>query len=144
MSPSIQGPTGSHGSARRVLIMALVVFVTMGAVSCSWFGEHSRLAMQTFNEYYGTEGQRLDDCAVCHTSGRSLNEYGKALRVAIPVTDSDLEDDLVRLLREALASIEGQDSDGDGFANGVEIRSGTFPGDGADMPSGNETTQMLR
>ena len=52
----------SYKSAKWLLRVALAVAVASGVVSCGWFGEHSRLAMQTFNEYYETEGQRLDDC----------------------------------------------------------------------------------
>ena len=40
----------------------------------------------------------------------------------------------MQLLNAALAAVEDLDSDGDGFANGIEIRSGTFPGDNGDLP----------
>ena len=134
MSTSTGDRTGSRHSTRWVGVMVLAVFVTLGTVSCSWFGEHPRLATRTFNEYYGTEGQELDDCAVSHSSGRSLNEYGKAVRAAIPDGDGGTDDDVAQLLR-AFAAVEGLDSDGDGFTNGVEIHAGAFPGDGGDRPS---------
>ncbi|MDA1280143.1 MAG: hypothetical protein O3B95_08925 [Chloroflexi bacterium] len=76
----------------------------------------------------------MDDCAVCHTTGRSLNEYGKAVRTAIPDGDPTSDDQRIRLFIDALVIADGFDSDGDGFSNGVEIDFGSFPGDSEDAP----------
>ena len=110
-------------------------FVVLVTLSCGWFGQHSRLAMTTFNETYGTHDSRLDDCSVCHTTGRSLNRYGQAVMDAIPVNeDPKTDDERARLLREAMAAVENEDSDGDGYSNALEIDDRSFPGDEADVP----------
>ena len=132
MNPSILNPHMKVTTGVDPISVFTTVFLSVA--SCSLFGEHPRLAMRTFNAYYGTEDQRLDDCATCHTSGRSLNKYGVAVRAAITNVDASIEDEQVRLLNAALAAVEELDSDGDGFTNIVEINSGTFPGDESDLP----------
>ena len=111
-----------RASERTLVLISFAILATLGMISCAWFGDHSRLAMVTFNEAYATEGLRLDDCAVCHSSGRSLNAYGKAVRAAIPDGAEGTADDVDQLLR-AFAATEDVDSDGDGFTNAFEIRS---------------------
>ena len=60
-------------------------------------------------------------CAVCHTKGKELNAYGKDLEKAL--------DGAKKLTPEALAKVEGLDSDKDGVKNGDEIKKGTLPGE---------------
>ncbi len=72
-------------------------------------------------EYPNIGGTRLDDCALCHDGGGSdLNSYGAAFDGA----------------GQSFSAIEGQDSDGDGASNIVEINALTFPGDASDTPGG--------
>ena len=117
------------------MLPALGVLVALAAVSCSWFGEHPRLAMRAFNDQYGTQDLRLDDCAVCHASRRSLNEYGSAVRAVVNGVIPESDNEAEQLIRAALVAIEEIDSDGDGVPNGIEIGAGTFPGDTDDVPA---------
>jgi hypothetical protein len=75
---------------------------------------------QFTSTYPGTAGTKLDSCSTCHTtaSGGPLNPYGAAVGAA----------------NFNYASIEGQDSDNDGFINIDEINAITFPGDATDFP----------
>lgn len=120
-------------SVALVLAFSLCALV---AASCGLIGGHSRLAMTTFNEVYETDGTRLDDCRVCHSQGRALNSYGKGVRNAIPPDAKPRTDDERALwFRDALAAIACDDSDGDGYENGVEIHVRTFPGNEKDAPT---------
>jgi hypothetical protein len=78
--------------------------------------------MSQFNARYDTRGAKLDSCLTCHTSqsggAANMNPYG---------VDFGKSHDF--------ASIEGLDSDGDGFSNIDEIKADTFPGDKDDNPN---------
>ena len=119
---------------RKTAVAAGVTAVAgVFAIAAVWYGllsPHPRLAMTTFNDVYGTEDSRLDNCAVCHTHGRALNSYGQAVRRAIPLdAEPGTDDERIELLRAALRAVEAEDSDGDGSTNLVEIEGRTFPGD---------------
>ncbi len=109
------------------------------------------------NAYRATVGTRLDDCQTCHRGGEftaggrkltknscdychliihpasgfeekqptayaeTLNPYGAAYRDA-------------GRSKQALLDVDGQDSDGDGAANGVEIADLKYPGDPTSKP----------
>jgi len=80
----------------------------------------------SFNEHYNTTDTRVDSCVVCHGSNAGyLNPYGAAYR--------NSNDDF--------ASIETQDSDGDGFSNLEEINALTFPGNPGDYPGNTSAIQ---
>jgi hypothetical protein len=102
--------------------------------------------------YPGAAGTKLDTCTLCHSGGTesirgknttfgscqwchyrygydgkgdksaTLNTYGREYRAA-------------GRSMAALKSIEGRDSDGDGYSNIDEIRSIRYPGDAKDDPS---------
>jgi hypothetical protein len=102
--------------------------------------------------YPGAAGTKLDTCTLCHSGGTdsirgknttfgscqwchyrygydgkgdknaTLNTYGREYRAA-------------GRSMAALTSIEGRDSDGDGYSNIDEIRSIRYPGDAKDDPS---------
>lgn len=75
------------------------------------------------SRYPALAGSRIDSCSLCHTSSiPSLNSYGAAYKAA------------GRSLA-ALAAIENQDSDRDGFTNLAEISAFFFPGDPNDRPA---------
>ncbi len=66
-------------------------------------------------------GTDLDSCTLCHTSGSTLNSFGRAY----------LNNGRSRA---AAVAIQNQDSDGDGFTNLAEINALTFPGDSSSVP----------
>ena len=74
--------------------------------------------LDQFNSRYGTSTTALNTCSVCHAAIPNLNAYGNDF-----VAGSDF------------VSIEGLDSDGDGFNNLDEINARTSPGDAASVPS---------
>jgi len=80
---------------------------------------------------------RQPSCTYCHIAPPQRNAYGTALSqqlaVGMPRPLSDA--DFAAALPSALAAIEGQDADGDGASNLVEIQQGTLPGDPNSKPS---------
>jgi hypothetical protein len=78
--------------------------------------------LSEFNARYKTSGSHLDTCSTCHASSspsaENLNPYGADFAGA----------------NHDFGTIEGKDSDGDGFSNIDEIKAGTFPGDPDENP----------
>lgn len=76
-------------------------------------------------------------CTTCHEAPPALNRFGGAISGALlPGEARPLHDEtFVSGLGEALQAVEGQDSDGDGFANLVELEEGTSPADPASAPA---------
>ncbi len=74
-------------------------------------------------------------CAVCHsnTSPPAWNSYGDAVKAALSGQNIS-EAQFLTELPEALASVEGLDSDGDDFDNLDEILGGSRPGDSMSTP----------
>ncbi|MBI4785939.1 MAG: DNRLRE domain-containing protein [Chloroflexi bacterium] len=76
--------------------------------------------------YPNAKGSKLDNCNTCHVSGSTtLNPYGSAYKQS----------------GHNFATIEGQDSDGDGVSNLTEINALTFPGDKNDKPAASTPTR---
>jgi PGF-CTERM protein len=100
-----------------VAVILLVIIMLLGSPIVS-----ARPAyLDAFNQQYDTEGTKLDACITCHinpSGGGTRNPYG----IAYAASGRDF------------ASIEGLDSDGDGFTNLEEINALTFPGDPVDYP----------
>ncbi|MDR9449771.1 MAG: hypothetical protein RI637_01025 [Acidimicrobiia bacterium] len=96
----------------------LVVAVGVIAISTSASAKDSILTSFTSN-YPATAGSALDSCSTCHTSVPALNAYGSALQAA----------------GLNFRTIEGLDSDGDGFTNLQEIRALTNPGVASSRPT---------
>jgi len=69
-------------------------------------------------------------CSNCHTSPPEHNAFGKRLKAAMQEKHSKT------LTPEILASLEGDDSDGDGWTNGDEAKAGFNPGDPKSHASG--------
>jgi len=80
----------------------------------------------------------LPDCTLCHTNPPIHNAYGAAVSAALlpgeprPLTVAAY----TAGLPDALAAVENDDSDGDGYSNLEEIAAGSFPGDPASNPGG--------
>jgi len=97
-----------------VALLATTAFIV--AVAESGF-------LSTFNNLYGTSGTLLDDCDTCHIQGqpfKNRNPYGVDVKTKLDQGSN---------IMEALQAIEGDDSDGDGDTNIVEITARTLPGD---------------
>ena len=112
--------------------------------------------------YPSAKSTKLDDCALCHTGGtigkntygswdychqtyglqaphgdirKTLNPYGLDYLTAgghpaNPASDAARD----QADQAAVKAIDGRDSDGDGYLNGVEIQALTYPGNKADYP----------
>jgi len=125
------------------IILAFVVAAVGGIGGVLYFGvffsPHPQVALDTFNNVYGTAGTRLDTCNTCHTIGRSTNLFGTHLksefsRMMSPRGENLTEEQSLEAFRAALRGTEEFDSDNDGYSNIAEIRARTFPGDPADRP----------
>jgi hypothetical protein len=93
-------------------------------------------------------GTRLDDCQTCHAGkieggdlvGSSCDNCHDLLLGATGHSSLETLNGFGRdyldagRSREAVKSIEGRDSDGDGFSNGVELSDGRYPGSGLSLP----------
>ena len=127
-----------------ILVIALAA---IGAISATLylgvFSPHPQIALDTFNDVYGTSGTRLDTCSTCHTTGRSTNPYGTDLKtkfslMTIPEEGNLTEEQTLDAFRTALRDIEELDSDNDRHSNIEEIRARTFPGDPEDHSATNQ------
>ena len=127
-------------SVKRPVYIAGVVVLLVAATGIlgaayflGIFDRHSRLALDTFNRVYSTEGSRLDTCETCHISRKVTNAYGYDLKAAFEgkkLTAAEAMEQLQAMIK----TIEELDSDGDGFSNIEEVTARTFPGDPDDHP----------
>ena len=126
--------------------------------SRSYQGHASDADINNFvTAYQHTVGTRLDDCQTCHTGGEVTDDDDDTVYanpcdychyVIHPPTDwTGLPTDFAQTLNphgtayagggrnvEALQSIAGADSDGDGFSNSDEIDELRYPGDSNSRP----------
>ena len=58
-----------------VTAILVIALAAIGAISATLylgvFSPHPQIALDTFNDVYGTSGTRLEICSTCHTTGRS-------------------------------------------------------------------------
>src|SRR3989304_4617895 len=63
-------------------LFALLVLLLGAVLALGWFTASQTLGFSSykraFNDGYGTEGSRLDDCPPCHNPDNSLNDYGQS------------------------------------------------------------------
>ncbi len=140
---------------RTVLILGLSLFLGTCLAVAAWaaYSAHQNDAdINHFLTVYPTaKSTKLDDCALCHKSGKigskpygscdychqvyktaephgnileTLNSYGSAYHEACKTQDPV----------QAIQAIANIDSDGDGYLNGAEIQALTFPGNASDLP----------
>ena len=131
---------------KRPLMAAVILAFAVAAVGViggvlyfGVFSPHSQVALDTFNDVYGTAGTRLDTCNTCHSTGRSTNLYGTHLksefsRMMNSSGGNLTEEQTWDAFRAAIRDIEELDSDNDRYSNIEEIRARTFPGDPGDHP----------
>jgi len=126
-----------------VVAMLVIVLAAVGAIAGALylgvFSPHPQVALDTFNDVYGTAGTRLDTCNTCHTTGRSMNLYGTRLKSEFSGMMNQRGETLTKeqtwdAFRAALRTVEELDSDNDRYSNIEEIRALTFPGEPADHP----------
>src|SRR5512140_2337095 len=101
----LPGPPVMLVAIAILAVVAIFLRLSSSTTVSANFGDIS-LAETT---YPNIVGSRIDTCALCHTSAPNLNPFGAAYKAA------------GRGLASSLHAIEGQDSDGDGFSNLVEI-----------------------
>ncbi len=130
----------------------VVLFLALGLLTLVWQPPQARNPIRNafFSRYPGAVGSVLDDvpsnvahCGVCHFNfdgGGARNPYGLAIEVKLAGGMSNAQ---------AIAAVEGDDSDTDGFTSRVEItdlehfsNTPTFPG----LTAGNvnSTLNVLR
>lgn len=89
---------------------------------------------ETYRGHYGLkEGfpNLKAGCLNCHSSVPRRNPYGKSVEEALKLASARA------VTPEILAGLEAEDSDGDGFSNGDEIKAGYLPGDPRSHPDGD-------
>ncbi|MGB7971593.1 MAG: Ig-like domain-containing protein [Candidatus Deferrimicrobiaceae bacterium] len=113
--------------------LSLAVFVIAGMLVVGGTAYGNVDIEATFDNVYGTGGTPLSDCITCHTaSPPAFNPYGQAM---LNAGGRDADAGLA-----AMQAIEGDDSDGDTFANLGEIMALTFPGDATSFPAAVDNT----
>jgi hypothetical protein len=103
--------------------------------------------------YPETAGTKLDNCSLCHSGGSYQDSKGKTVSLGSCQwchytygydASGNIDDTLnayglafksAGRSADAVRTIESEDSDGDGFLNGVEIAAQRFPGDPNDTPA---------
>jgi beta-lactam-binding protein with PASTA domain len=97
------------------------------AVICAFPAFATEAHLTSFgNAYPAAKNSRIGTCTLCHLIAPVRNSYGDAFKTA----------------NHSFASIEGADSDGDGFSNLAEINALTFPGIPSDKPSASTTGSL--
>lgn len=122
---------------RRPLFVALPL---LGAVAASAEAEAKPIAPSVLCEVYADAPVCLGGqpaCTFCHTTPPARNAFGRNVEGALlPGTARPLSDELfAEGLPAALTAVEGEDADGDGFANLDELLAGTYPADPKSVPA---------
>lgn len=119
MKRKIDGRSDKIWRSISAVVVAVLLLGGTRALARDWY-------LMDFNGTYGTWGEALDSCNLCHTDApwdyRPINGFG-----------SDYADPGIGGFTFNPA-LENRDSDGDGFLNLREIQAMTFPGDPASRP----------
>jgi hypothetical protein len=140
----------------RAWVLAAVAAAAMMAPVYSAYKGHAddRDIEAVLASYPALKGTPTDSCATCHRGGTVRDTFNPARMRrenhcdychAVFVRDGhDVKETLnaygaaylaAGRNQSAVRALAGRDSDGDGFANEVEFKSGTNPGDSASNPS---------
>jgi len=108
---------------RTLFVILLLVVMVSSAMAVTQYLADFRA------QYAGTTGGVLDTCSLCHPGGDTgaLNTFATAYANA----------------NHIFSTIEGADSDGDGFTNIQEINARTFPGDANSFPATDTTSPAV-
>jgi hypothetical protein len=104
---------------KKLLIPAIAVAVATVAYARSEY-------LPTFDAVYNASGTKLDSCTTCHYADNTRNPYGADVGTRLAAGFTPLN---------AVVAVGPLDSDGDTFANQVEARLRTWPGDATDFPA---------
>ncbi|MEN6438672.1 MAG: GEGP motif-containing diheme protein [Syntrophobacter sp.] len=139
-----------------VAVSALMLFAVMISTATAAYhhaGESEKDATIFLNVYPDAAGTKLDNCALCHGGGQDPNtaktsilgscQYCHAVSQYGAVTGKygstlnayGAKYASIGRTEASLRSIEGDDSDGDGYSNLAEIIALRYPGDAKDDPS---------
>jgi uncharacterized membrane protein len=104
----------------KALKIGVVIFFCCLALAASATPEILKVFKSTYNKPNA-------NCQECHIQPPKRNAYGKAVQAALDKAK------VSEITAEIFHSIDN-DSDGDGVANGDEIKADTMPGDAASKP----------
>jgi len=139
---------------KKMLVVALVMLTGMvSLVQAAYHHEGEADSPKFVSVYPAAEGTKLDSCALCHTGGEYEKSPGQWVEVGSCqwchlTYGYDGSGDIRETLNpygtdynaagrrtSAFASIDGKDSDGDGYTNRLEINALSYPGDATDDPT---------
>jgi hypothetical protein len=139
---------------KKMSLAALIVLIAMaGFAQAAYHHEGEADSPKFVSVYPAAAGTKLDSCALCHTGGEYEKNPGQWVAVGscqwCHLTygydgSGDIEETMNRYGADygaagrsagALASIDGRDSDGDGYTNRQEINALSYPGDTTDDPT---------
>ena len=139
---------------KKMLVIALVMLTGMVSLAQAAYHHEGEADSPKFVSVYpAAEGTKLDSCALCHTGGEYEKNPGQWVTVGscqwchltygydgsgdIRETMNPYGADYNAAGRSAgsFASIDGKDSDGDGYTNRLEINALSYPGDATDDPT---------
>jgi hypothetical protein len=137
-----------------LLVLSLLMGLVLTAPAFSAYNHPGEKDSPNFLAVYPDQGgTKLDRCALCHTGGESVNKQGQPVPIGscqwchssygydgsgniVDTLNAYGKDYLVAgRNQEAIQSIANLDSDGDGYANGVEIAATRYPGSAEDDPT---------
>ena len=136
-----------------VVFVVLIVASVFSTIYAAYHHEGEADAPNFIAAYPELEGTKLDSCALCHCGGEYEKKPGKFIEVGscqwCHMTygydgSGDIEETLNPYGKDyknagrnvsAISSIEGNDSDGDGYTNKQEIDAISYPGDANDDPT---------
>lgn len=127
----------------------LLMFLDASSVMAAYSAHQNNQDINNFLTVYPfAKSTKLDDCVLCHKGGTiGNNTYGSCDychqtyglqaphgNILLTLNPYGLAYNNAGRSQQALTTIEGLDSDGDGYTNIVEIKAITFPGDPKDHP----------
>lgn len=135
-----------------MLCFALAALSSVAWAAYHHAGDAEKDSAYFLQVYSGKAGSKLDNCALCHSGGKSTSSSGKTTTYGSCQWchykyGYDSKGDITATLNSygsaykaagrnaaALTAIQTQDSDGDGYSNIAEINANRYPGDNTDDP----------